>query len=268
MLIELVFLLLAHLLQFSSASQLPQKENLRLVYLYRAIRDTTGQKEMIIDTMHLDIYPDSAFFYSKDYCEKKLLLRKDSDRLMPMLFSGMVDGNEMLKYNSFGLEEIVVKDYGANTLKFFFDIYVYYTETLPVQKWIIHPDTLTLKNGIFCQKATTTFAGREYVVWFSPKFNVSTGPWKFHGLPGMVVKAYDTRLQFGYDFIRMETFTGNSDYYYLPEAPKKTTKQSVQQRMKLSFENAKAYDEMHGITTGIKDNKPAKRYNPQELTWD
>lgn len=192
-------------------------------------------------------------------------MHKESEQRRPMLYSGLIDGDAYEKYISYGLTEIKKKDLNAKFLSFYFDTYAYYQENLPRQTWTILPDTGTSKTGIFCQKATTTYSGREYIVWFAPKYNVTTGPWKFHGLPGMIVKAYDTKLQFSYDFVRMETFTDNSDYYYVPEDAQKTSKQNIQQRMKPAFEDRQAYNEMNGLHIGINYKQAPKRYNPQEL---
>lgn len=47
--------------------------------------------------------------------------------------------------------------------------------------------------GYACTKATTNYAGRNYEAWFTAEIPVSDGPYVFSGLPGLVVKLYDTR---------------------------------------------------------------------------
>ena len=42
-----------------------------------------------------------------------------------------------------------------------------------------------------CQKATTTFRGRNYTVWFSTEIKYPYGPWKINNLPGIVLELYD-----------------------------------------------------------------------------
>ena len=44
------------------------------------------------------------------------------------------------------------------------------------------------------QKATTSFRGRNYVAWFTPDIPISIGPWKFHGLPGLIMEVKDEEL--------------------------------------------------------------------------
>lgn len=43
-------------------------------------------------------------------------------------------------------------------------------------------------NNLNCYKAIMTFRGREYEAWYSESIPLNGGPWKFHGLPGLIVK--------------------------------------------------------------------------------
>jgi GLPGLI family protein len=41
------------------------------------------------------------------------------------------------------------------------------------------------------QKATTEFGGRKWTAWFCEEIPLSDGPYKFKGLPGLIVKISD-----------------------------------------------------------------------------
>ena len=56
--------------------------------------------------------------------------------------------------------------------------------------WKIEDETKKI-GGYNCKKATTRFRGWNYVAWFAPEIPVSYGPWKFHGLPGLILEVYD-----------------------------------------------------------------------------
>ena len=52
--------------------------------------------------------------------------------------------------------------------------------------------------GYPCQKATATFRGRDYEAWFTPEIPVNDGPWKFFGLPGLILKVTDAENIFSF----------------------------------------------------------------------
>lgn len=52
-------------------------------------------------------------------------------------------------------------------------------------------EEIRLIEGLLCKKATTHFRGRIYSAWYCPEINVNVGPWKFNGLPGLILEVYD-----------------------------------------------------------------------------
>lgn len=76
-------------------------------------------------------------------------------------------------------------------------ISVYYTEKEESQAWEIK-DTVKIILGYQCQLATTEFRGRKYEAWFTMDIPINNGPWKFYGLPGLILEAYDTANDFHY----------------------------------------------------------------------
>ena len=70
------------------------------------------------------------------------------------------------------------------------DYYMYKEKLCPIQ-WSLSNETDTV-CGYVCQKATGEYGGRKWVVWYAPEIPTTYGPWKFCGLPGLVMRAYDT----------------------------------------------------------------------------
>ncbi len=68
------------------------------------------------------------------------------------------------------------------------DEQVYYDEPLGEQTWEIGDSTATIM-GYECISAETEYHGRKWKAWFTPEIPVPFGPWKLHGLPGLILKA-------------------------------------------------------------------------------
>lgn len=60
--------------------------------------------------------------------------------------------------------------------------------------------------GYLCMKASSHYGGKHYTAYFTPEIPVSDGPWKFHGLPGMILKVSDDDSDFTYEAISLENF--------------------------------------------------------------
>ncbi len=60
----------------------------------------------------------------------------------------------------------------------------------PIMKWDFTGKSK--KIGAYnCQEAKTEFRGRKYTAYFTPEIPVNFGPWKFRGLPGLILEVYD-----------------------------------------------------------------------------
>lgn len=44
-----------------------------------------------------------------------------------------------------------------------------------------------------CSKASTNFRGRKYTAWYTNTIPLPYGPWKFSGLPGLILEVYDSK---------------------------------------------------------------------------
>lgn len=77
-------------------------------------------------------------------------------------------------------------------------------DTLPKIDWQIFEDQKTILNYA-CQKATGTFRGRNYIVWFTTELPMPTGPWKLNGLPGIILAANDDKNEVSFEAIQIKT---------------------------------------------------------------
>ncbi|MDR0961822.1 MAG: GLPGLI family protein [Mediterranea sp.] len=76
--------------------------------------------------------------------------------------------------------------------------YFYYEEAVPPMEWTITAMEDTTLMGYTCGRATCHFRGRDYTAWFAPDIAIDNGPWKFHGLPGLILQVEEANREFIY----------------------------------------------------------------------
>jgi len=69
--------------------------------------------------------------------------------------------------------------------------------------WTIESDTAVFFDYP-CQKANLRFRGRDYEAWFTPQIPINEGPWKFFGLPGLILKVKDSDGLFDFECVGLE----------------------------------------------------------------
>ncbi len=72
--------------------------------------------------------------------------------------------------------------------------------------WQITTETKQVQNYT-CYKATTTFRGNTFEAWFTPEIPINVGPWKWYGLPGLIVEVYDLEKKEIYLLEKIEKLT-------------------------------------------------------------
>jgi len=71
-----------------------------------------------------------------------------------------------------------------------------YKEDYPIEfNWQLHNEKKKILN-YNCQKATCSFRGRNYIAWFTPEIPLKEGPYKFGGLPGLILQISDTKNEY------------------------------------------------------------------------
>ncbi|HJE39008.1 MAG TPA: GLPGLI family protein [Candidatus Amulumruptor caecigallinarius] len=68
------------------------------------------------------------------------------------------------------------------------DLYSY-QEPLSELTWTIVNDSTKNLLGHECIMAYADYHGRKWTAWFTPEIPVQDGPWKLHGLPGLILRA-------------------------------------------------------------------------------
>ena len=80
----------------------------------------------------------------------------------------------------------------------FFDYYIFEDDNLP-QQWTVIADSVKTILGYTCHKATCSYRGRNYEAWYAIDLPVNAGPWKFSGLPGLIMSVQDTKGHYTFE---------------------------------------------------------------------
>lgn len=100
-------------------------------------------------------------------------------------------------------------------------------EDIPTLTWKLLPETKLIAD-LPCQKALTSYKGRNYIAWFTSKIPYKTGPWKFGGLPGLILEVSDEKKEVQFNFVSFYTPTNEE----VPIAENKNTVKITAERYK------------------------------------
>lgn len=70
-----------------------------------------------------------------------------------------------------------------------------------IDNWNLINETKTI-NSIVCKKAEASYKGRVWTAWYSTEIPFPYGPYKFSGLPGLIVKITDKTEDYDFELVR------------------------------------------------------------------
>lgn len=75
------------------------------------------------------------------------------------------------------------------------------------QEWeLVEGDTIILEHP--CQKAVCHYHGKTWTAFYATDIPISEGPWKLCGLPGLILRAYDSEGAFVFNCIEVHQNVG------------------------------------------------------------
>ncbi len=164
----------------------------RFVYQVTMKPNFNDKKDIKTENAYLDISANRSVFVAENRVKRDSLM----DR---MRVTGSFNRDQMMNLRS-NMDYIVEKDLNAqkSTFKQRIGRDVYSYEEDRTFDWKILPETVTIGN-YKAQKATTKFAGRIWNAWFTTEVPFQDGPYKFSGLPGLIVKVEDEAGDYSFD---------------------------------------------------------------------
>ncbi len=175
-------------------SQFASSQATRFVYQASMTPDSTKLTEKKIEKVYLDVDGQKSVFYSENRLKRDSLMArmrqtKNFDR------SQIQDLRSIIDYS-------VEKDLAKQNLNFkqriARDQYIY-EEQIP-NTWKVLPETVKIGN-YQTQKAEQNYGGRTWYAWFTTDVPLQDGPYKFGGLPGLIVKLEDSKGDYSFDLM-------------------------------------------------------------------
>ena len=163
-------------------------QNKRFTYEYRYIPDSTNTGDVKTEMMNLDIADSGSKFYSYTAYHSDSIMRVDLEKQLAS--TGMInvktDGRKgSIRYS-------ISKKYPKYEVFFHNRILRDQYKVADDRKidWKISSEKQKIGEWN-TQKAETEFGGRKWAAWFTSDIPIQDGPYKFHGLPGLIVKLED-----------------------------------------------------------------------------
>lgn len=175
-----------------------QELSKKLVYQvnYELVSDVSGNK-IVTDFILLSSDSKSMYLTRKNFekinNKENLNIVQDTINNKDIIISIIkIDSKNHLFY--------IYKDFKKDTITFtnFANDQSYKISEKNINfEWIITTEEKTI-SSYKCKKATTHFRGRDYIAWFSEEIPIFNGPFKFNGLPGLIVEIYDSELKYSW----------------------------------------------------------------------
>ena len=176
------------ILLFTLIGTLAIAQNKRFIYEYKFISDSTNVEDVKTEMMFLDTTKDGSKYYSYTVFNADSAMKVNLEKQLAA--TGSINITSDMRKGE--VRYSVTKTYP--------DYKINLHRRLGMDKYKISEDrkinwkisSEKEKIGEWnAQKAEADFAGRHWIAWFSTEIPIQDGPYKFQGLPGLIVKIED-----------------------------------------------------------------------------
>ena len=202
-----------------------------IVYDFVHVTDTNQRQHPKKEAMILYMGTDRSVFKSQTLALKLEEMKKEMDGNLP----GGKMGKNSISFNAPNIsnEELFLFPQEKKIItvdKIGMTDYLI-PEDFPLINWQISDETKEI-GGYSCQLAKGSFGGRKYTAWFTTELPFSYGPWKLHGLPGLILQASDSKNEVLFNYAGFDKNENNELTIVLPKDAVMTNRRD--------FEKAKA----------------------------
>lgn len=195
---HLLLALLFSVVSFSSMSQESKYPiNYQIVYKHSYVKDSLNRDKKEEETMELLVGDNVTFFqaYNKGIRDS-IIAAEDIDHNKGISYAIQSKTPFDLAYTIFHQNNMfTTRDSYISTLGREKDN-SYYQEKI-VLHWDLLPDTDSI-HGLLVQKAQCKIGDLSWTAFFTPEISLPYGPYKFAGLPGLILKVEDNKGYFSF----------------------------------------------------------------------
>jgi GLPGLI family protein len=183
-------------------------QNKRFIYEYKFISDSTNVDDVKTEMMFLDTTKDGSKYYSYTVFNSDSIMKVDLEKQLAATGSINVK-SDMRKGDVRYSVTKTYPDYKINLhRRLGMDAYNISDDRKINWKISSEKEKIGEWNA---QKAEADFAGRHWIAWFSTEIPIQDGPYKFRGLPGLIVKIEDKTGSHKMELKGIKNITGNVD---------------------------------------------------------
>lgn len=193
------------------------KQRFRIAYDMSFIKDTLRSNKPVKESMILEIGSSVSLFYSYAAFHNDSIYADD-------IAKGLSQNAINEHLNNSGVGQISWKLYKNYPQKGFSSLLdglgmerYCCVEKMQMPDWKVCSDSTMMILGYNCRKATAIYKGRTWCAWYAEDIPLGEGPWKLSGLPGLILRAYDSQRQYVFEASGMEQIKENTDLRYKGE---------------------------------------------------
>ncbi|MBW3518043.1 GLPGLI family protein [Flavobacterium sp. NKUCC04_CG] len=265
------FILVFFLCTLSTTAQIANNLDKRLIYQLKYQPDSTDSNRIESEYFFLDFSAKESVFRS----ETTHLKDSINNSKNPMSLLGLRQQIPKTRFN-YRIGKKIEKQEATTYYDYLAHQFILADEPLTLN-WKINSTSKDIL-GHSCIEATVAFRGRNYVAYFTESIPFSDGPYKFKGLPGMILELYDTKKHYHFETVSIEKLPIPYDYHLASHKKyKKISNKELREfqdkikenpALMLANPNIQLPPEAYEITNRRGRERNKTRNNPIELSHE
>lgn len=210
------------------------------------------------ERVYLDVSPAKSLFYSEGRIKRDSVMNR-------MRETRSFDRSQMQNFRSaisYSVEKDILHAKLIYKDRIGRDAYSY-TEDASLT-WKIMPETAKIGN-YKTQKAEAAYGGRTWTAWFTTDLPFNDGPYKFSGLPGLIVKVEDAAGDYSFDLVETKKISDFPDLQSRGQAVAVSKEKFLLQQKKFSQDPSAFMQPRTGNSVGRDINPQRMQQVRQQL---